>query len=88
LEKSRRFFDIIKVRRYENMDKMICPYCEKDLTDGINEKLSRGENIVNCTIGGSASIIGSKTGFTFALITCPCCNKILGAVNSSPIPIP
>jgi hypothetical protein len=71
------------------MEKIICPYCEKDLTEDAIEKASRGEDIVHCTIGGSASIIGSKkTGFTFAMITCPFCNKILGAVNSSPIPVP
>jgi len=70
------------------MNKMICPHCGKDLTEDATKKMSRGEDIVHCTIGGSSSVIGSKTGFTFALITCPFCNKILGAVNSSPIPIP
>ncbi len=72
------------------MGKMICPYCEEDLSEDPANILHKDRNFVNCTIGGSASIIDIKPNarFTFAMVTCPCCNKILGAVNSSPIPIP
>ena len=34
------------------MEKMICPYCEKDLTENASKKIARGEAIANCTFAG------------------------------------
>ena len=65
---------------------VVCPHCEKDLTQ-IGEK-HKGENIANCTIAGSATIPGSDNYFTFAVITCPSCNKVIGAFDVSPMQSP
>lgn len=70
------------------MEKAICPHCQKDLTEDAHKRIAKGGSIANCTFGGYASTIGFPGGFTYALITCPSCHKILGAVNSSPIPLP
>ena len=70
------------------MKKVICPHCQKDLAEGASKRIARGEGLVNCTFGGYAPAPSLDGGFHFAIITCPFCDKILGAVNSSPIPLP
>jgi len=72
------------------MEEIKCPYCEANLTEDIHEKLSRGEDIVKLTIGGTGNMItrDGMRSFQFGLITCPMCHKILSAVNTTPIPIP
>ena len=61
---------------------VICPHCEENLTKTWEKH--KGENIVNCTIAGSSSVPGSDNYFTYALISCPFCNKVLGAFDVSP----
>ncbi len=65
---------------------VVCPHCEEDLNKvGLKHK---GDNIVNCKIAGSASIPGSDNYFTFAVITCPSCNKVIGAFDVSAMQAP
>ena len=65
---------------------VVCPHCEKDLIQ--TREKHKGDNIVNCTIAGSASIPGSDNYFTFAVVTCPSCNKVIGAFDVSPMQAP
>ena len=70
------------------MEKVICPYCEKDLAENLMDNISKEEySIARYNNAGSVSVIPDGIMF-YALITCPNCNKILGAVNGSPIPVP
>ena len=72
------------------MEKIICPYCEKDLAEDMANKLTNEEysySIAKINSAGSCKLFPGGIMF-YALITCPNCNKILGAVNNSPIPVP
>lgn len=65
----------------------ICPHCSNNLYT--TEIVAKGDGVVRCLPGSSAKMFDDTTkSFSFAIITCPICNKILGVVNSSPIPIP
>ena len=65
----------------------ICPYCLENLYEA--ERIAKGEGKVNCLPGGFVGFVDKpEQSFAFAIITCSVCNKILGAVNTSPMPIP
>ena len=71
------------------MEDIICPYCEVTLSEDVIEKVSRDEPLVTLTIGGHGKIDtpDGMRSFSFGFVTCPSCKKILGTVNTSPIPI-
>ena len=69
------------------MTEAICPHCSENLYSP--NRIRKDGKVVNCIpVGGSGFIDDPGAFFTFAVLTCPSCNKILGAVNSSAIPVP
>ncbi|MFC1866195.1 hypothetical protein ACFLYB_05745 [Chloroflexota bacterium] len=71
------------------MNKVICPYCENNLTDDndLRERQKKDNyNIADNHFAGTGKMMPDGI-FQYAFVTCPKCNKILGVINSSPIPI-
>jgi hypothetical protein len=65
----------------------MCPHCLNNLYEG--GRIAKGEKVVNCLPAGGSGMLDNKTAyFTFAILTCPFCDNILGAVNSSAVPVP
>lgn len=71
------------------MEKIICPYCEKDLADDTGKLADEKYNYSIVKSHTAGSIILPEGVMFYTLITCPNpdCNKILGAINSSHIPV-